>query len=496
MEEAFNLDGLRSTHPIKNRIDDPLAASQAFDSISYFKGASVIRMLCNYLGSNTFFRGVQTYLKRHKYRNATSQNLWDALADASGFDVANFMDSWLHEPGYPVVKAEKCGTGYKISQTPWTSPDDGLQPITWNIPLTGDVLGTLLPTMKDQVNMDAKSLMINDGHTGFYRVAYPSAQQEAIFAAKMPTGSKAGLIADIFAQSYANKKPISEFLACARHVSDEIDTFLWQQISASFSTIRSVFATDNEISHGLRVYLTDLTATIIERVDWQVESGQYLEVELKKIILNFTESFDHPAVVAEAQNRFDAWRDQGIALDGNLLLLVFSSVLAHSDDEKVATEAYKKVLQCYREMRAVGGKELCLRALGRVCAPDLIVELAKLSISPDVSLQDAPVLAAALGRNPVARPIVWQFMKSHWTEIESALSSNDRALSPWVQESLSSFSELECLEDINKFFEHKNVPMLAKGLNIVREMVTKNALFKMHQEDGLRQWLRTNGYLG
>lgn len=91
MEAAFRLDGIRASHPIHVPVRDTLDINQIFDSISYLKGCSVIRMLANYLGVDVFLRGVSGYLKAHAYGNASTRALWDALGQASGKDVGALM---------------------------------------------------------------------------------------------------------------------------------------------------------------------------------------------------------------------------------------------------------------------------------------------------------------------------------------------------------------------------------------------------------------------
>ena len=65
----------------------PEEINEIFDTISYAKGASVIRMLSEYLGPPTLFEGLRTYLKRHQYANATTEDLWQAFEEASGKPV-------------------------------------------------------------------------------------------------------------------------------------------------------------------------------------------------------------------------------------------------------------------------------------------------------------------------------------------------------------------------------------------------------------------------
>lgn len=57
------------------------------------QGSSTIRMLSNYLGVETFLKGVAKYLNRHAYGNATTEDLWNALGEVAGVDVAAFMVS-------------------------------------------------------------------------------------------------------------------------------------------------------------------------------------------------------------------------------------------------------------------------------------------------------------------------------------------------------------------------------------------------------------------
>jgi aminopeptidase 2 len=54
-------------------------------------------MCAAHVGTDVFLRGVSAYLKRHLYGNTTSQDLWLALSEASGFDVADLLKEWMCE---------------------------------------------------------------------------------------------------------------------------------------------------------------------------------------------------------------------------------------------------------------------------------------------------------------------------------------------------------------------------------------------------------------
>lgn len=99
MPRALYLDALRSSHPIEVAVNDPAEIHQIFDAISYYKGASVIRMLSSWLGVDVFLAGVRRYLRKHKLGNASTADLWEALSEEAGVDVSQFMALWTKRVG-------------------------------------------------------------------------------------------------------------------------------------------------------------------------------------------------------------------------------------------------------------------------------------------------------------------------------------------------------------------------------------------------------------
>ena len=88
--EALFLDSLSSSHPIEipGGIQNPGQIDEIFDAISYNKGASIINMLYHWLGEEQFKRGMNSYLESHREKSATTEELWDALGQASDHPVA------------------------------------------------------------------------------------------------------------------------------------------------------------------------------------------------------------------------------------------------------------------------------------------------------------------------------------------------------------------------------------------------------------------------
>src|SRR5260370_4744835 len=72
---ALNTDSLQHTRPIRAKAETPNQIDELFDGIAYGKAASVLRMIEAYVGPEVFRKGVNAYLEKHAYGNATSEDL-------------------------------------------------------------------------------------------------------------------------------------------------------------------------------------------------------------------------------------------------------------------------------------------------------------------------------------------------------------------------------------------------------------------------------------
>src|SRR5271165_5494537 len=96
---SLGVDSLKHTRPIHQAADTPAQILELFDGIAYGKTAAVLRMLEAYLGPEQFRAGVNAYLKKHQYANASAVDFWDALARVSGEPVDRIMTTFVQQPG-------------------------------------------------------------------------------------------------------------------------------------------------------------------------------------------------------------------------------------------------------------------------------------------------------------------------------------------------------------------------------------------------------------
>lgn len=96
-------------------VGNPKEIQEIFDTITYQKGSSVIRMMYNFLGKDNLRTGVSNYLEKHKYKNAEQDDLWESLTEQAhktnalpkNLTVKTIMDSWTVQTGYPVITVHR-----------------------------------------------------------------------------------------------------------------------------------------------------------------------------------------------------------------------------------------------------------------------------------------------------------------------------------------------------------------------------------------------------
>ena len=107
-------DSLLSARRIRQPITERGDIENAFDGITYEKGAAVLRMFEEWLGEDAFRRGMREYLKRHAFGSGSSHDLVATLAEVSGKGetLRRAMNGFLDQPGIPLVHAQlSCSQG-------------------------------------------------------------------------------------------------------------------------------------------------------------------------------------------------------------------------------------------------------------------------------------------------------------------------------------------------------------------------------------------------
>jgi aminopeptidase N len=109
---VMDTDGLVSARAVRQPVVSTSDAAEAFDSITYEKGAAVLATIERWIGEEKFQRGVRDYLKENAFKSVQADRLLSAFDRASGKDVTQMASSYLDKPGVPEVSARlECERG-------------------------------------------------------------------------------------------------------------------------------------------------------------------------------------------------------------------------------------------------------------------------------------------------------------------------------------------------------------------------------------------------
>ena len=276
LHRVLALDSTLASHPIVVGVDTPDQINSVFDTISYSKGASVIRMLETFMGPEDFRKGIHNFLVKYAYKNAVTQDLFDELHKVSSqsLDITKIMNTWTKQKGYPILTLteEKKGdnssseegmhNSYCVTQQRFLSDPEAYKhadeaspyDYKWEVPIT------YMASTDDQVHQvwlhsemnfiklpipnEAQWLKLNIGQTGYYRVNYPEehwiafaemlfdwANNARINSSKecpLKTADRVNLLNDAFALAGAHRLPYSAALNLTKYLVGERELAPWE----------------------------------------------------------------------------------------------------------------------------------------------------------------------------------------------------------------------------------------------------------------------------
>jgi aminopeptidase 2 len=319
---ALNLDGLRSSHPIEVPVKRVAEINQIFDSISYAKGSSILRMVSKYLGEDVFIKGVRAYLKKHAFGNTKTTDLWTALSEASGKDVESAMATWTKKIGYPVVTVTEDGNKIHLKQNRYLKTadvkpeeDETLWPIFVGLKTKEGIDESISFNTREHTMevKDAEFYKINADQSALYRTNYSSERLKKLGQAAqdglLSVEDRAGLLGDAGALATSGYQKTSALLDLISGFKNESSYVVWTEISGRIGAIKAtwMFKPQDE-RDALKKFQRDLMSPLAHKLGWEfTDADDELTQQLKSLAFNCAGLNGDPQVVAAALEMFNTW---------------------------------------------------------------------------------------------------------------------------------------------------------------------------------------------
>lgn len=487
MGEAYALDSLKNTHPIEIEVKHPAEISEIFDTVSYSKGASILRMLMNYLGEKDFQKGLQYYLKKFAYGNAQTEDLWLSLEKVSGKPVSKVMKNWTSKAGHPLIRVQETGNRGQLEliQTRFfsspISKKETKDKTIWSIPLGTDLL------------MDKKSMIIsgpaengwiklNAGETSLVRVDYPHALLKklelAIKDKKLSVPDRLGLIRDSFDLAQSGNSPTTLALELAQSYENEEDYTVWSALTGHLTQLNSLLSYES-FYDDFRKYGRSIYLGIAKTVGWEKKSREkHTDTLLRGMVLNMLGGFGDGETIKKAQELFSSAKQ----LDPDLRGVVYNLVA-----ENGAESEWDTLVRKYKDNDNQQEKDRLGRALGKFKNKSLLKRTLEFAISQDVRFQNSLQIIASVWGNPQGRYLAWEFVKKNWKPLKARYAGGHyftRVFTP-----ANEFTKIEDAKEILLFIKKNPAPQVKRTIAQVIEQIYANAEWLKRDREGIKKFL-------
>ena len=471
---ALSLDGLKSSHPIEQEVNNPAEIGELFDAISYSKGGSILRMLEHFLGADAFRRGLHDYLSKHAYANARTQDLWSALADASGQPVGEVMDSWVQQTGYPALSVaidrQDDGVDVNFTQRRFVYEDiEGGQeddPTLWRVPFSvrsasdAEPAAKLVSDREDSVRLSPASsdewVKVNPSQTGFYRVKYERDELERLIepirSLELPPMDRLGVQNDAYALARAGHVPATDFLRVAEAYVNETDAPVCADLAANLAGIDRLLW-DAPYYDRFQEFALGIFRPIGARAGWdETPDDGPLTPLLRSTALGQLGGYGDAGTLAEAARRLGQYVDGPANVRPDIRSIVFSLAAKQGDGA-----TYESLWELERNAPSQEEQVRLLAALTQFERPALVRDALERSLGEEVRAQDTITMVVRAAGTRTGRDLTWEFVKENWAELHRRYGDGGFQIMRLVSIT-SGFTTPERLEDVERFFRDNPTP--------------------------------------
>jgi len=441
---ALSRDALPGVQSVQQEVHNPEEIATLFDSaIVYAKGARLIFMLMRLMGERSFFAGLKAYFKKHKYSNTTGDDLWAALQPHAKFNVKEFMDAWIMQPGYPMLTDEAQQRFLLNGATDDTK---------WPLPkITDDMSGHYVINLSglefeekvknfEKLNLEQRIRLLLDRH----------------LLSRTPIVSTGSLM-DLLPK-----------------FKDEASEPVFGIVAGIMNNLKIFAAPDTKYYPLLKQYIHNIIEPNLKRLSFKPKVGEDPnDTKLRSIILGFVIYVEEEEEIAKLSKMYNSDISK---IEAEIRGDILDAKLISSDEE-----IFDEFLEKYKTEANPTIKHELLSAITEARKPENTKKLLKLLESPKiVRPQDHIYLVAYLLSNFWTREETFSWLYSHWDYVEGLTS--DKSMDDYVRVAAARVRTPEQAEKFFEFFDTKaDEPALKRSIEVAR--VDINARLRWISED-------------
>jgi alanyl aminopeptidase len=434
---VMGLDSLASTRRIRQQILSDSDIANAFDGISYQKGAAVIGMFENWLGEKPFQSGVRLYMKQYADRAATTADFLAAISQAAGSDVAGPFNTFLDQPGVPLVTADlRCADGpprlglAQRRSLPIGSRGEARQ--TWSIPIcvkypAGGAEARacqLVSGASAEIELSKAAscpawVLANAGETGYYRVLYRGGMLHSLLGdggSRLTLAERVGVLGDVNALANAGEIPPGDALALVEPFSQDPDWRIVSQTTGIAAMLRPPLVPAELLPNAAR-FLRKVYGDRAHQLGWisKPEDSEDTKALRLQLVVTVASAGEDEELGGEARALALRWMKDRDSVDANIAGTVVGIAASHGDQA-----LFDRMLAELRTTADQRQRGILIGGLANFRDPALVKRRLALLLTGEFDFRE--VMSAFLGSlSPETRRLPFEFVRDNLDALLKAL---------------------------------------------------------------------------
>ena len=439
VQYVMDTDALTTTRAVRQPTRSTADVMEAFDGITYEKGAAVLRMLERWLGADTFRRGVQRYIHDHAWGNARADDLFTALEFVSAQKVGELAGGFLNQTGVPSVQASwKCGKDgnqLELRESEWRPLGEADHPARkWTLPVCVAAPGQKSACFTLGAEPIARNLgpacppwvYPNADQAGYYRFILDRTQLLALAqgARGLPPADRLGLVSNAWAGVRQGALGAGALLDVLPMFDAETNHYVVSQISSALRGVDDALVVDGDRA-AFRRYAAARFAGKKAALGWEPAPGAREDddriLERRVVLRAMGEAAYDKATLDEAEKYTRKWLKDP------------SSVLGDTAAVAVPLASMHAGLARLDELRAAAKAPLspedhvvAIRAMGTFDDPLTLRKALDLAFDGELRPSELTYLVGAAMDHRASAPVLYAWMKEHWDKARAAVPSAER----------------------------------------------------------------------
>ena len=483
---ALRRDSLDGVQSVQADVNHPDEISTLFDpAIVYAKGGRLLVMVRKLIGEEAFRAGLKSYFEKFTYKNTVGNDLWQELESASGQPIVNLMNTWIAQPGLPVISISSSHDAATLSQERFFIGEHQPSNALWPIPLfANQPLDVKILNQKETTVSIEKPLQLNCGLSAHFVTKYDESTREYLLKniTELPTLDKICILQDATILARAGFENSASLLPLALSLKTETNEKVFGMAAGALTELRK-FVDDNDAArNSLKRISGEFARATFEELGWNEKDGESDDDrERRTTALSLMMYSEDEEVLNEAKTRFDNNKLEDLPTE--IRALIISANVRHFE----TPEMIENLFATYKNTPSNDLQNDIAIGLTSTKNPETAEKiLANIKDSNIIRPQDASRWFVYLIRTRESRQIAWNWLKENWAWVEEKFG-DDKSYDDFIRYAATALLTTDELNDFRQFFEPmENIPALARTIRLgITEISARAELIERDKTDVL-----------